>query len=81
MYSLDYIYTSFSVVYLPRIPKQELNQCSSIMLYQLFFVCVQGLLREIHSTLIINLDKWVPNFSGLAIIGAFYDPLIRDIVV
>lgn len=37
MYSLDYEYTSFSVVYLPRIPKQELNQYSSIMLYQLFF--------------------------------------------
>jgi hypothetical protein len=39
MYSLDYVYTSFSVVYLPRIPKQELNQYSSIMLYQIFFVC------------------------------------------
>jgi hypothetical protein len=46
-----------------------------------FFLCVQGLLREIHRTLIINLDKWVPNFSGLAIIGANYDPLIRDLVV
>jgi hypothetical protein len=39
MYSLDYVYTSFSVVYIPRIPKQELNQYSSIMLYQLFLVC------------------------------------------